>query len=65
VPTLRAAYQAKNAEAGIKKLVAFEVVYWGQCYPAIALNWRRNQDYVVPFFASPRACADPIHSERH
>lgn len=53
VPALRAIYRAKNAEAGIKALDAFDAGPWGQKYPAITQSWRRNWDHVVPFFAFP------------
>lgn len=53
VPALRAIYRAKDAEAGIKALDAFDAGPWGQKYPAIAQSWRRNWDHVVPFFAFP------------
>jgi len=55
VPALRAIYQAKDADAGMKALEAFEASHWGQRYPAIALSWRRNWDQVVPFFAFPES----------
>jgi putative transposase len=51
VPALRAIYRARDAEAGLKALEAFETGDWGQRYPAIALSWRRNWTQVVPFFA--------------
>jgi putative transposase len=53
MPALRAIYRAKDAEAGMKALEAFEAGAWGQKYPAIALSWRRNWEHVVPFFAFP------------
>lgn len=53
VPALRAIYRAKDADAGMKALEAFEAGDWGQRYPAIALSWRRNWDHVIPFFAFP------------
>lgn len=28
---------------------------WGQRYPAIAQNWRRNWQHVTPFFAYPES----------
>jgi len=38
----------------------------GQRYPAIALNWRRNGEQVVPFFAFPESVRRiHIHHERH
>lgn len=35
VPALRAIYRAKDAEAGLAALDAFDAGYWGQRYPAI------------------------------
>jgi putative transposase len=55
MPALRAIYRAKDAEAGMKALEAFEAGAWGQKYPAIALSWRRNWEHVVPFFAFPES----------
>ena len=55
VPALRAIYRAKDAEAGMKALEAFEVGQWGQRYPAIAQSWRRSWQHVVPFFAFPES----------
>ncbi|MES0003510.1 IS256 family transposase, partial [Mesorhizobium sp. M0051] len=55
VPALRAIYRAKDAEAGLAALDAFDAGYWGQRYPAIAQSWRRNWQHVVPFFAFPES----------
>lgn len=55
VPALRAVYRAKDAEAGLAALDAFDAGYWGQRYPAIAQSWRRNWLHVVPFFAFPES----------
>src|SRR6187549_876473 len=51
MPALRAIYRAKDAEAGLAALEAFDAGFWGQRYPAIAQSWRRNWQHVVPFFA--------------
>jgi putative transposase len=55
MPALRAIYRAKDADAGMKALEAFETGSWGQRYPAIAQSWRRNWQHVVPFFAFPES----------
>lgn len=62
VPALRAIYRAKDAEAGMKALEAFEAGPWGQRYPAIALSWRRNWEHVVPFFAFPEGVRRIIYT---
>ena len=55
VPALRGSYLAKDAEAGLAALDAFDAGYWGQRYPTIAQSWRRNRLHVVPFFAFPES----------
>ena len=62
MPALRAIYRAKDAEAGLKALDAFEAGPWGQKYPAIAQSWRRNWEHVVPFFAFPEAVRRIIYT---
>ena len=62
VPALRAIYQAKDAEAGMTALEAFEAGTWGQKYPAIAQSWRRNWSQVTPFFAYPEAVRRIIYT---
>jgi putative transposase len=62
VPALRAIYRAKDAEAALKALEAFEAGPWGQRYPAIAQSWRRNWEHVVPFFAFPEAVRRIIYT---
>ncbi|MQX77630.1 transposase, partial [Sinorhizobium medicae] len=59
---LRAIYRARDAEAGLKALEAFEEGYWGQKYPAIAQSWRRNWEHVVPFFAFPEGVRRIIYT---
>lgn len=61
VPALRMIYRAKDAEAGMAALEAFEAGFWGQKYPAIAQAWRRNCDRVIPFFAFPEAVRKIIY----
>jgi putative transposase len=62
VPALRAIYRAKDAEAGMKALEAFEAGDWGHRYPAIALSWWRNWDHVIPFFAFPESVRRIIYT---
>ncbi len=62
VPALRAIYRARDAEAGMKALEAFEAGEWGRRYPAIALSWRRNWAQVVPFFAYPEGVRRIIYT---
>jgi putative transposase len=62
VPALRAIYRAKDAEAGMKALEAFEAGHWGQRYPAIAQSWRCNWEHVVPFFAFPESVRRIIYT---
>jgi len=62
MPALRAIYRAKDAEAGLQALDAFEAGAWGQKYPAIAQSWRRNWEHVVPFFAFPEAVRRIIYT---
>ena len=62
VPALRAIYRAKDAEAGLAALEAFDAGFWGQRYPAIAQSWRRNWQHVVPFFAFPESVRRIIYT---
>ena len=55
VPELRAICRARDAEAGLAALDAFEAGPWGAKGPAVAPAWRRNRDRVIPFFAFPEA----------
>ncbi len=59
---LRAIYRAKDAEAGLAALDAFDAGYWGQRYPAITQSWRRNWQHVVPFFAFPESVRRIIYT---
>ena len=52
---LRDVYRAKDADAGLVALDAFEAGPWGEKYPAIAQSWRRNWEHVSPFFVFPEA----------
>jgi putative transposase len=62
VPALRAIYRAKDCEAGLAALEAFDAGFWGQRYPAIAQSWRRNCQHVVPFFAFPESVRRIIYT---
>jgi putative transposase len=59
---LRSVYRAKNAEAGLAALEAFEEGPWGQKYPAIAQSWRRHWEQVIPFFAFSEAIRRIIYT---
>ncbi len=52
---LRDVYRARDADAGLAALDAFEAGPWGKKYPAIAQSWRRNWEHVSPFFVFPEA----------
>jgi putative transposase len=62
VPALREIYRARDADAGMKALEAFEEGYWGKKYPAITQSWRRNWTQVIPFFAFPEAVRKIIYT---
>lgn len=62
VPAMREIYRAKNADAGLAALDAFEAGDWGKKYPAITGAWRRNWDRVIPFFAFPEAVRKIIYT---
>ena len=62
VPTFKAIYRAKNAEADLKPVAEFETSFWGQRYPAIAQSWQRNWEHVMPFFAYPESVRRIIYT---
>ena len=62
VPALREIYRARDADAGMAALEAFEAGYWGKKYPAITRSWRRNWTQVIPFFAFPEAVRKIIYT---
>ena len=62
VPTLRAIYKARDAEAGRQALDAFDAGVWGQRYPAIGQSWRRNWSQVIPFFTFPESVRRIIYT---
>jgi putative transposase len=59
---LRTVYRARDAEAGVMALDAFEQGAWGEKYPAIAQSWRRNWEHVIPFFAFPESVRRIIYT---
>src|SRR5215471_5755666 len=50
MPSIRAIYQAENADMALIRLEEFEAE-WGKRYPAIGQAWRRSWEHVIPFFA--------------
>jgi putative transposase len=48
---LKPIYQADHAEAAEQALSALEKGPWGERFPTVAQNWRRNWEHVIPFFA--------------
>jgi transposase-like protein len=50
MPSIKAIYQAENAESALVRLGEFEAE-WGKRYPAIGAAWRRAWEHVIPFFA--------------
>jgi len=61
MPWIRAIYRAETEELARARLDDFEAE-WGRRYPAIGQAWRRNWDYVVPFFAFPPAIRKMIYT---
>jgi putative transposase len=61
MPWIRAIYRAETEELAGARLDDFEAE-WGRRYPAIGQAWRRNWDYVVPFFAFPPAIRKMIYT---
>ena len=59
---LRDVYRAKDADAGLAALDAFEAGSWGEKYPAIAQSWRRNWEHVSPFFVFPEAVRTIVYT---
>jgi putative transposase len=62
VPVLRGIYRARDADAGLAALDAFEDGFWGKRYPAITQSWRRNWTQIIPFFAFPEAVRKIIYT---
>ncbi len=61
---LQTIYEARDAGAAEAALDAFAAGPWGEKYPAIAQNWRRNWAQVVPFFALPEAVRRIIYARK-
>ena len=61
MPDIKAIYRAETAETAAAKLDEFEAK-WGERYPAIAPNWRRAWEQVVPMFAFPPAIRKMIYT---
>lgn len=51
---LKNIYQATDADAAEKALMAFEESEWGRRCEAIGQSWRRAWGEVIPFFAFPK-----------
>src|SRR6266511_2221216 len=61
MPWIRAIYRAETEELARARLDDFEAE-WGRRYPAIGQAWRRNWEYIVPFFAFPPAIRKMIYT---
>src|SRR6516225_10087382 len=61
MPSIRAVYQAENADMALIRLEEFEAE-WGKRYPAIGQAWRRAWDHVIPFFAFAPAIRKMIYT---
>jgi putative transposase len=61
MPSIRAIYQAENADMALIRLEEFEAE-WGKRYPAIGQAWRRVWEHVVPFFAFAPAIRKMIYT---
>ena len=61
MPSLRAVYQAENADMALIRLEEFEAE-WGKRYPAIGAAWRRSWEHVIPFFAFAPAIRKMIYT---
>jgi putative transposase len=61
MPSIKAIYQAENADAALVRLEDFEEK-WGKRYPAIGQAWRRSWEYVIPFFAFAPAIRKMIYT---
>ena len=54
--------EPRTRKANLNALAEFETSFWGQRYPAIAQNWQRNEEHVVPFFAYPESMRRIIYT---
>ena len=61
MPSIRAIYQAENADMALIRLEEFEAE-WGKRYPAIGQAWRRAWEHVIPFFAFAPAIRKMIYT---
>jgi len=61
MPSIKAIYQAENADIALIRLEEFEAE-WGKRYPAIGQAWRRAWEQVVPFFAFAPAIRKMIYT---
>jgi putative transposase len=61
MPSIRAIYQAENADSALARLEEFEAE-WGKRYPAIGQAWRRSWEHVIPFFAFAPAIRKMIYT---
>ena len=61
MPSIRAIYQAENADMALIRLEEFEAE-WGKRYPAIGQAWRRSWEHVIPFFAFAPAIRKMIYT---
>jgi transposase-like protein len=61
MPSIRAIYQAENADMALIRLEEFEAE-WGKRYPAIGQAWRRVWEHVIPFFAFAPAIRKMIYT---
>jgi putative transposase len=61
MPSIRAIYQAENADSALARLEEFEAE-WGKRYPAIGQAWRRAWEHVIPFFAFAPAIRKMIYT---
>jgi putative transposase len=61
---LKTIYQAKDANAAMAALNAFSASYWGEKYPVIVQDWRRNWEQVIRFFLLPEAVRRIIYARK-
>src|SRR5512144_1932779 len=61
MPSIKAIYQAENADSALVRLDEFEAE-WGKRYPPIGQAWRRAWENVIPFFAFAPAIRKMIYT---
>jgi putative transposase len=59
---LRPIYRAVTADDARRELEAFADGPWGRKYPMIVESWKRNWEYVIPFFAFPELIRKIIYT---